>query len=238
MVFSNRTLVVVGGSSGIGLRLAMRAAAAGAEVIIGGRDPVRLANAVERIGHGARGASVDSRDRGSLQRFFAPIAQVDMLFTPGASYQVGAFASDDVGLAQSPFDGKFWPQYWAVHAALPKLSNDAAIVLVAGAAGARPIKGGTAYAACNAAIEGLARGLATELAPQRVNVISPGTLDGELWQARPAAQREAAFDHARRSSLLQREGGVEDAADAAFYLLGNRYTTGSTLYPDGGYALA
>ncbi len=238
MVFSNRTLVVIGGSSGIGLRLAIRAAAAGARVVIGARDPLRLQQATERIGHGAEGWTVDACDRNSLQAFFAHLSRVDLLFTPGASYQVGPFANEDAALAESPFKGKFWPQYWAVHAALPLLAADAAIVLVAGAAGARPIKGGTAYAACNAAIEGLGRGLATELAPRRVNVISPGTLDGELWRSRNAAQREAAFDHARVNTLLGREGAVDDAADAAFYLLANGYTTGSTLYPDGGYSLA
>ncbi|WP_423163138.1 SDR family oxidoreductase [Stenotrophomonas maltophilia] len=237
MTLANKTLAIIGGSSGIGLRAASRAAAQGAQVIIGGRDPQRLQQALLKVGHGARAIPVDGTSRDSLQAFFAGTGMIDALFTPGASYQVGSFVADNAALAYSPFDGKFWPQYWAVHAALPYLEADASIVLVAGAAGARPANGAAAYAACNSAIEGLGRALATELAPRRVNVISPGTLDGELWQGRPAALREAAFAHYADVTLLRRVSTVEDAADAALFLLGNPAMTGSTLFPDGGYVL-
>lgn len=237
MSLANKTLAIIGGSSGIGLRAARQAAAQGARVIIGGRDPQRLQQAQQQIGHDARAIPVDATSRESLQALFAATGTIDALFTPGASYQVGPFADDDAALARSPFDGKFWPQYWAVHAALPHLAAEASIVLVAGAAGARPVNGAAAYAACNSAIEGLGRALATELAPRRVNVISPGTLDGELWQGRPAAVREAAFEHYAEVTLLRRVGTVEDAADAALFLLGNPSMTGSTLYPDSGYVL-
>ena len=81
-----------------------------------------------------------------------------MLFTPGTNYTVTPFAQATEEQARSPFEGKFWPQYWAVHAALPKLAQDASVLLMSGAASARPVKGGAAYAAANAAIEGLARG--------------------------------------------------------------------------------
>ncbi|MDV9043274.1 SDR family oxidoreductase [Stenotrophomonas sp. RAC2] len=237
MSLAAKTLVIIGGSSGIGLRAARRAAAQGAHVVIGGRDPQRLQRALQEIGHDARALQVDATSAEALRAFFAGIGTVDALFTPGASYQVGPFAAEDTALAHSPFDGKFWPQYQAVHAALPYLAAEASIVLVAGAAGARPVNGAAAYAACNSAIEGLGRALATELAPRRVNVISPGTLDGELWQGRPAPVREAAFAHYADVTLLRRVASVEDAADAALFLLGNPAMTGSTLYPDSGYVL-
>lgn len=235
-MFEDKHLVIVGGSSGIGLRVARRALAQGARVTIGGRSQSRLDQAIATL-PGAHGFIVDSTSRGSLQAFFARTGRIDCLFTPGASYQVGGFADSDQALAESPFRGKFWAQYWAVHAALPQLADDAAIVLVSGAASARPLKGGTAYAAANAAVEGLGRALAVELAPRRVNVIAPGTLDGELWQSRPQAMREAVFAYTAASTLLGRVGTVDDAADAALFLLGNAYTTGSCLYPDGGYSL-
>ncbi|UXL28954.1 SDR family oxidoreductase [Stenotrophomonas maltophilia] len=237
MTLANKTLAIIGGSSGIGLRAACQAAAQGAQVVIGGRDPQRLQQALLQVGQDARAIPVDGTSRDSLQAFFAGIGTIDALFTPGASYQVGSFAGDGAALAYSPFNGKFWPQYWAVHAALPYLTAEASIVLVAGAAGARPVNGAAAYAACNSAIEGLGRALATELAPRRVNVISPGTLDGELWQGRPAALREAAFAHYADVTLLRRVATVEDAADAALFLLGNPAMTGSTLFPDNGYVL-
>jgi NAD(P)-dependent dehydrogenase (short-subunit alcohol dehydrogenase family) len=237
MRFDGKTLVVIGGSSGIGLRAARQAALEGADVIIGGRDRQRLDAALAQIGHGARGGCVDAGSPAALDAFFANVPRIDLLFTPGSSYRIGDFASTDQTLVDSPFAGKFWPQYWAVQRALPRLTQDAAIVLVSGAASARPLRGAPAYAACNAAIEGLARALATELAPRRVNAIAPGTLDGDLWQRRDAAVREAAFAHYADATLLGRVGHVEDAADAALFLLGNRYTTGTTLFVDGGYAL-
>ena len=84
---------------------------------------------------------------------------------------------------------------------------------------------------------GLGQGLATELAPRRVNAIAPGTIDSDLWQARPAELREAAFAQYRASTLLQAVGQVDDVANAAWMLLSNRYTTGTTFFVDGGYVL-
>lgn len=236
-MFEGKTLVIIGGTSGIGLRAARLAVQRGARVIVGGRDEARLAAAVGSIGAGAEGWPVDNTDRTSLKDFFARLPQVDGLFTPAASYQVAGIAEADEATARSPFEGKFWPQYWTVQAALPVLAPDASIVLVGGAAGARPVPGAAAYAACNSAIEGLARALAVDLAPRRVNVIAPGTLDGELWQSREPTLRETAFARYAHATLLKRVGRVEDAADAALFLLGNPYMTGSTLYPDGGYTL-
>lgn len=232
-----KTLVVVGGTSGIGFRTAQLAAQHGAQVVIGGRDPQRLADALEKLPAGAQGYVVDSSDRAALAGFFARIDTIDFLFTPGASYTVGSFADSTPEVAESPFTHKFWGQYWAVHAALPKLAPKAGVVLMSGAASARPIKGGAAYAAANSAIEGLARGLATELAPIRVNAVAPGTTNSELWQRRDAALRESAFAGYRAATLLGEIGEVDDIAEAVLFLLTNGYVTGSTLFPDGGYAL-
>ena len=233
----SKTLVVIGGSSGIGLRTAQVAAAQGARVIIGGRDRRRLDEALKTLPQNAIARQVDAFSSTSLTAFFDDLPVVDMLFTPGANYTVTPFAQATEEQARSPFEGKFWPQYWAVHAALPKLAQDASVLLMSGAASARPVKGGAAYAAANAAIEGLARGLATELAPRRVNAIAPGTIDSDLWQARPAELREAAFAQYRASTLLQAVGQVDDVANAAWMLLSNRYTTGTTFFVDGGYVL-
>lgn len=233
----DKTLVVIGGSSGIGLRTAQLAAERGINVVVGGRSQDRLDSALARLGGVARGYTVDSASRESLAAFFGHIDSIDMLFTPGASYRVGSFADSPPEVAESPFAHKFWGQYWAVHAALPKLTERASVVLMSGAAGARPVKGGAAYAACNAAVEGLARGLATELAPRRVNVLAPGTVDSDLWRRRPAEHRDAAFSGYRAATLLGEVGRVDDVADAALFLLTNGSMTGSTLFADGGYVL-
>ena len=108
---------------------------------------------------------------------------------------------------------------------------------MAGTAGARPVKGGAVYAACNSAIEGVGRGLAIDPAPIRVNIISPGTINGHLWQICPAEIRDVAFEHYGQISLTGCPGTEAEVADTVLYLMGNSFMTGSTLYPDDGYAL-
>ncbi|WP_158891118.1 SDR family oxidoreductase [Amycolatopsis anabasis] len=238
----DRTVVVIGGGSGIGLEVARRAVAAGAEVVLGGRTEAKLAEAAASLDGAAldgavRWRTVDTADQATLAEFFAALDRVDHLFTPAASYRVGPMRELSDADAASPFDSKFWGQYHAVKHAAPKLARDGSVVLMAGAASVRPPAAAPAYVACNAAIEGLGRGLAVELAPVRVNVVSPGTIDGNLWAQRPAEVREASFDQYRRDTLLHRLGRESEAAEAVLYLFGNGFTTGSTLYPDGGYAL-
>ncbi|WP_267888837.1 SDR family oxidoreductase [Streptomyces sp. NRRL F-5755] len=125
----------------------------------------------------------------------------------------------------------------AVRHAAPRLSQDGSVVLMSGAASVRPAGPAPAYVACNAAIEGLGRGLAVELAPIRVNVVSPGMIDGNLWSGRPADIREQAATHYREAALLNRLGTEPEVAETVLFLFTNGYMTGSTLYPDGGYAL-
>lgn len=237
MRFSNQKLVIIGGSAGIGLATARQALAEGAEVILGGRNAGRLQQATGQLGAAARGLMVDTADRASLQAFFAEVGSFDHLFISAADYQVVPFASDDAAAIASPFTSKFWGQYWAVRAALPYIAPGGSITLTSGAAGARPIKGAPAYAACNSAIEGLGRALAVELAPVRVNVVSPGTIDGHLWQSRPAEIRDAAFAHYRQLALSGRPGKEAEVADAVLFLAGNGFINGSVLFADGGYVL-
>ncbi|WP_172383610.1 SDR family oxidoreductase [Streptomyces sp. MNP-20] len=232
-----RTVVLIGGGSGIGLRVAHQAVAAGARVVLGGRSADRLAAAAQELGDAATWRTVDVTDRASLAAFFAPVERVDHLLTTAGTYRVGPMLELSDEDAESPFVAKFWGQYHAVRLAAPKLTADGSVVLMSGAAGARPPGPAPAYAACNAALEGLARGLAVELAPIRVNVVSPGTIDGNLWQGRPTEAREQAFAQYRRDTLLHRLGSEDEIAHAVLYLFGNGYTTGSTLYPDGGYTL-
>lgn len=227
---------IIGGTSGIGFALASKLVARGERVLIGGRSEQKLEQALARLGPAASGRVVDITDRASLRAFFSGTAPLSGLFTPAASYSTGSFRDGDSATSEGLFQAKFWAQYWAVYEALPHLREDASVVLMSGAASARPI-GAPAYAACNAALEGLARGLAVELRPIRVNCLSPGTTDSELWRNREASQRQAAYDYWNSVTLVQRPGTVDEQADAALFLLENKNMTGSTLYCDGGYTL-
>jgi len=233
--FAGRTVVLVGGGSGIGFAVARLVTAAGGRVVLGGRTAATLGDAADQLGDAAEWGVVDTSDPASIDAFFAGIPTVHGLFTTAATYLTGPLAELSVAEAATAFDSKFWGQYRVVKAALPKLASDASVVLMSGAAGARPAGPAPAYSAANSAIEGLARGLAVELSPVRVNAIAPGTVDGALWARRAAEVRDAAFASYRAATVLGRLSTEDEIAESVGYLLLNPATTGSTLFPDGGY---
>jgi NAD(P)-dependent dehydrogenase (short-subunit alcohol dehydrogenase family) len=228
----DKHIVIIGGSSGIGLATAKQAIEQGAHVIIAGRSEEKLKFAREVITNNHLQTYVlDNQDKNQLQDFFKKVGNFDHLFTPGASYTLGPITTTD-DIAESSFIGKFWPQYYAVKYAIPFLSNSGSIVLMSGAFSQRPLKGAPAYGACNGAIESLGKALAVELAPIRVNVVSPGTIRRENEQNE---KRLAAYEDYKSLSLVQRPGHNDEVAHTVLYLMQNGFTTGSVLFPDGGY---
>jgi NAD(P)-dependent dehydrogenase (short-subunit alcohol dehydrogenase family) len=233
--FTDRTIVLIGGGSGIGLATARLVTAGGGSVILGGRTEARLADAARALGPRATWHVVDTSDQRSIDEFLDRVDIVHGLVTTAADYLTGPMAQLTVEEAATAFDSKFWGQYRVVKSALSRLAPDAAVVLVSGAASTRPAGAAPAYCAANAAIEGLARGLAVELAPVTVNAIAPGTIDGSLWGRRDPAVREVAFDGYRTAATIGRLATEDEVAHSVAYLLQSRITTGSTLFPDGGY---
>ncbi|WP_369997878.1 SDR family oxidoreductase [Paenibacillus sp. RC84] len=248
----DQRVVIIGGSSGIGLAAARQAVGQGAEVIIAGRSAERLQQAEEALKLPARGVSshkdiqpagrvrtfrLNNRNEDELQTFFDRVGAFDHLFTPGASYVRGPITSD-AETAHSCFEGKFWPQYNAVKYAVPYLSRSGSVVLMSGAFSQRPLGDGASYAACNGAIESLGKALAVELAPVRVNVVSPGTIVTHFnWEGASREKREESYNAYNDMCLLGRTGNADEVAHTVVYLMTNGYTTGSTLFPDGGYIL-
>lgn len=235
--FKDKRIVVIGGSSGIGFKVAQKAISQGATVVIGARNQTKLLQATHTLGKQAQANEVDTLDRASIEAFFKTLGHFDHLFISAATYTVTSLDSDDAEAIASPFQSKFWGQYWSVKHAMAFINPQGSITLMAGAAGARPVKGAAAYAACNSAIEGLGRALAIDLSPVRVNTVSPGTIDGHLWQNRPQEIKEAAFEHYSQVALAGRPGTEDEVADTVLFLMANKFITGSTLYPDGGYTL-
>ncbi|PJZ18374.1 short-chain dehydrogenase, partial [Bacillus cereus] len=217
-------IVIIGGSSGIGFATAEQAIEQGAHVIIAGRSKVKLMVAQEVINNNHLQTYVlDNQDTNQLQDFFKKVGNFDHLFTPGASYRLGPItATNDI--AESSFIGKFWPQYYAVKYAIPFLSNSGSIVLMSGAFSQRPLKGAPAYGACNGAIESLGKALAVELAPIRVNVVSPGTIRREHEQNE---NRLTAYEAYKSLSLVKRPGHNDEIAHTVLYLMQNSFTTGN-----------
>lgn len=236
--FDNRRLVIIGGSSGIGLATAELVNKLGGRIVIAGRSEKKLKKAKELIGNRNIDSFVlNNQEPNELIEFFSKVGDFDYLFTPGASYTRGPITAD-LDIAKSCFQGKFWPQYMAVKFALPYLSKQGAIVLMSGAYSQRPPKDGASYAACNAAIESLGKALAIELAPIRVNVVAPGTIETEfVWEGKAKEERLQSYKDYAEQCVLGKIGNAKDIAESVAYLLLNQYTTGSTLYPDGGYTL-
>lgn len=237
MSLQDQRVVVIGGSSGIGLAIAGAALAEGAEVIIASRSRERLDRARAALGRSVEALTLDIVDEEAVRDFFARLDPFDHLATPGTQGARGPFLQMPTAQARAGFDSKFWGQYLAAKYAAPKLRAGGSMVLIAGAFSQRPAPGSVVQTAINAAVEGLARGLAVELAPIRVNCISPGLVDTPMWAGLSEEQRQAMFRATAAELPAGRVGRPEDIGLAAVYLMRNGFTTGSTLYVDGGRTL-
>jgi NAD(P)-dependent dehydrogenase (short-subunit alcohol dehydrogenase family) len=231
-------VVVIGGTSGIGLAVAERQLKEGREVVVTGRDADRLQAALEKLGIGASGAAVDARDEEAMRAFFAGLGGADhaVLAATGAS-AAGPFRSIPAGALREAAEGKLVAQTIAAQAALEVLRPDGSLTFVtAGSAGAA-IPGTAGLAAVNAAVEAMVPVLAVELAPARVNAVSPGIIDTPWWDWLDADARQQTFDSYAKSAPVGRVGHAEVIAGAIAYLIDAGFTTGVVLSVDGGARL-
>jgi len=241
MSISNQKILIVGGGSGMGLALARRCIEAGAEVIIAGRGEDRLRQAREALGNpaGLSMAMVDIAREDQVADLFAGIGGLDHIVSTAADIE-GAYRllpELDLEAAQRVVESKlFGPLLLAKHGA-PRLGANGSMTFVSGIAAYRPAARGSVVAAVNAALEGLVRALAVELAPIRVNAVSPGWVDTTIW-AQVAGDRKAETLAAMAERLpVGRVGQPDDIADAIAFLIGNGFTTGTTLHVEGGHRL-
>jgi NAD(P)-dependent dehydrogenase (short-subunit alcohol dehydrogenase family) len=237
MLFSHQRLVIVGGSSGMGLATAKAATAAGAQVVIAGRSREKLERARREIGGDTEALPLDIRDEAAVRAFFERVGEFDHLTTPGSQAAGGPFLTRDTAEVRADFDSKFWGQYLAAKYGAPHMRPGGSIVLFAGIYSQRPSVGVSGIAAINSAIEGLTRALAVELAPIRVNAMSPGLVDTPIFDDMPKAAKVEMFQHFADAAPVRRVGRPEEVARAVLHLMGNTFTTGTTLFVDGGYIL-
>jgi NAD(P)-dependent dehydrogenase (short-subunit alcohol dehydrogenase family) len=231
------TVLVMGGTSGIGEATARAFAARGDRVTVAGRDPQRLAAALDRL-DGVEGATCDAGDAAAVRELAASIAPIDVLvLAPSGAAGAGPIADLDLGDLRTGFEGKFWPQVTALQQALPSLADDGAIVLVTAGSARAALPGTTGLAAINGALEAMVAPLAAELAPRRVNAVSPGVIDTPWWDAQGPGVREATFE-AFASVPAGRIGHPDDVAAAIVAMATNGYVTGSVLDCAGGGQLA
>ncbi|MEO0828493.1 MAG: SDR family oxidoreductase [Cyanobacteria bacterium J06639_16] len=235
MELKDKKVVVIGGSSGIGLAIAQATAAAGAKVVISGRSAYKLEEALAEIEANVLAYPVDVTDMASLQDFFQREGQVDHLIMAGGTVKTGGFKEMPVADAIASMNSKFFGAYRAVQAAT--VSPAGSITLFSGVLSRRPTPGTAAIAAVNAAVEGLGRALAIELAPVRVNVISPGLVKTPSYSGMPDEQRENLYQSTAASLPVGYVGEPEDVAVVALMLMTTPYITGTIVDVDGGSLL-
>ncbi|MFB5760351.1 SDR family oxidoreductase [Paenibacillus medicaginis] len=241
MSLQNHRAVIVGGTSGIGLATAKSFLSRGAQVIVASRSQEKVDAAVKELGT-AQGYALDFQDESRMKQFFEKIGYFDHLVVTaaGGGSSNGPFGSFGIDVARAEFDGKFWGQYTTVKAAFPYIRESGSITLTSGVLAARPTKGASTLVALNTAIEGLARVLAMDLAPIRVNVVSPGMVDTPVFSGMgmDAESLAAMFQKVAQSLLIQHVAKPEEIAEAYVYLATNTYTTGSVLQVEGGAILS
>jgi NAD(P)-dependent dehydrogenase (short-subunit alcohol dehydrogenase family) len=228
------TAIVIGGSSGIGEAAAKQLLSDGLRVIIVGRDRNRLEGAVARLGGAVEFASVDATDRAALSQFFARIGSFQHLvlsFSGGRG--TGPFKGLNIDDLRSGMERKFFAQFTAAQCALGSLEGGSITFVSAGSA--RVAMPGTAgLAAINGAIEAAVPTLAKELAPTRINAVSPGVIDTPWWDAMPEEAKATIFRQAAERLPVRRVGRPEDVAQAIVFLVHDSFVTGTIIEVDGG----
>jgi NAD(P)-dependent dehydrogenase (short-subunit alcohol dehydrogenase family) len=238
MSLENKRVVVAGGSSGIGFATAAAAAAQGAEVIIASRNAGRVSAALKDLPAGTQGDAVDFTDEAQVKAWFAKIGEFDhLVYTAGETLQLGLLADTDVDTARRAFEVRYWGAFKVIKHGHKSIRKGGSIVLTTGIAGVRPAKGWTVPSSTLGAMESLTRALAVELAPLRVNAVSPGIVRTPLWDNMSEADREAMYTHFAAALPTGCIGEPEDIAQTYLYLMQERFSTGQMIVVDGGGVL-
>lgn len=235
----NQRVVLLGGTSGIGLATAQAALAAGATVVVVSSRSQRVASALAVLGERAEGHAVDLNDEAAVRGLFEQLDVFDhLVYSAGDPLQIGPLGSTGIDAVRKAFDVRLFGAITAVKHAAPHLRPGGSVVLTGGVASLRPQRGWTAGATICGAMEAFTRALAVELAPIRVNLVSPGFVRTPLWASIPEAEREAMYATIGAALPVGRVGEAEDIAQTYLYLMTNRYSTGQTVVVDGGGVLA
>ncbi len=234
----DKRVVILGGSSGIGFAVAEQAASQGAKVIIASSNAERVEKAIESIGREAEGQAVDVSDERNVEGFFARLGAFDhLVFTAGDSLYLRDLAKTDLEQARRAFELRYWAALAAVKHGTPHIRKGGSIVLTTGTAGKRPQKGWVTAASICGTIEALTRALAVELAPIRVNAVSPGVVRSNLWKSLGADEQEHLYENVGNILPVGRVGEPYDIAQAYMFLMQEGFGTGQTLVVDGGTVL-
>ena len=235
---NGKKVVILGGSSGLGLATAKAAAAEGANVVIVSSNAARVQNAVSELPGNGFGMQADLSNEASIERLFEEIGTLDhLVFTAGESLLLRKIADTEVAMAREFFNLRYWGAFMAVKYAASRINAGGSIVLTGGIVSARPNAGWSIGASICAAMDGFTRAMAVELAPIRVNLVSPGVIRTNLWSSMDDADRDAFYDQVANALPVRHVGEAGQLAQTYIYLMKQPFATGQILVTDGGAVL-
>jgi NAD(P)-dependent dehydrogenase (short-subunit alcohol dehydrogenase family) len=238
MSLSGKRVVILGGTSGMGLATAVAAQREGAVVVVASSRKQRVERALASLRAGAEGQVVDLSDEAQVRALFERVGAFDhLVFTAGETLQLETLDAMQLERARGFVDVRFWGAFMAAKYGSPHIRSGGSITLTNGVAGLRPRKGWTLAASICGAMEALTRALAVELAPIRVNAVCPGLVRTELWNDMAEPAREVMYADAARRLPVGRVGEADDLAHAYLYLMREGFSTGQVIVVDGGAVL-
>jgi len=238
MSVKNATIVVIGGSSGLGLGIAIECANQGAMVTIASRSKEKLERSVDEIGHNANYHCVDVSSEDSIKALFEQLGEIDHLvvtsgFVTGKSFDALSFEE-----ARNDVEINVWGKFNVVKCGASFIKKTGSITFISGAFATKPNPDVFMTTVSVAAVEAMAKTLAIALSPVRVNAISPYVVDTTLVGGGQSAEARKDFLDATAQSLPSKcIGRPKDIGGAAVFLMSNPYVTGSILSVDGGFTL-
>jgi NAD(P)-dependent dehydrogenase (short-subunit alcohol dehydrogenase family) len=232
-----QTVVVIGGSAGIGLETARRACDEGAEVILTARNAERLERAAAELG--AKGSEAfDATDFERLDRFFEDLpTPIDHLMVTAGRPYYAPLATMDFDRARRDVDEHLWLTLRVARNAAGKVHPGGTLLFIGGTGGRRPTVGLSIVSTFTAGLPALTKSLALELAPVRVNLIAPGFVDTPLSASLLGDQLDERREQLRATLPIGRVVGAADVAALAVHLMTNTAITGATFDIDGGQQL-
>ncbi len=237
MDITGKRALVLGGTAGIGLATAVDLERRGARVTAASRNATGRERARVGLGDGAELRDVDVRDRIGLIALFRELAPLDILVcaATGGARAVGPFLEMDLDGFQGSFD-KLWGYTNSVRLGAEHMSEDGTIVLVSGYPARKCSAGMSAISTVGNAVEGFVRAVAPELAPRRINVVSPGAIVTEMFSP-DLEQTATMLAGTTKQNLIPRAGTPEEVSQAILFLIENDFVTGTTIDVDGGALL-
>lgn len=235
---SSQHIVVIGGSSGIGLATARLLLGNGHKVTITGRNTTRLEAAKKTLAGDLHALAMDAADTARLADAFDRIGAFDhLVLALGSGKGAGPFASVSLADVKAGFEEKVYAHFATAQAALPHLHENGSLTFISAVTAQAAMPGTAGIGAANAAIAALVPILATELRPRRVNAVSPGVIDTPWWDFLDSEQKAPIFADYAAKTPVGRVGKPEDVAQAIAFLIADTFMSGQTVICDGGLAL-